>query len=243
MTTTTIEETETTDGRESGLLHRTFAADLQQGDGRTIDVRIVPYGERATVDDGKGAYQEEFAPGAFDDQLVAGHRLKVWLNFQHQRGIDAVVGKGVALREERDGLYGSFRAFEDAAGDKALLLVKEGMLDSVSLEFLSKRAIRTGEGIVRRVKAHLDAVALCRQGAYSGAQVLAVREAPGQILDEELLPVYMDPRLVERLRAQGVVLPDRYQAHPDESDTPAETGTSEDGTRQTEPTTSSEEPK
>jgi HK97 family phage prohead protease len=210
------------------ILYREFNADAAVGDGRTIDVRIVPYGERALVDDGFGEYTEEFSRGAFDEQLAAGHRLKVWLNFQHERGIGSVIGKGISLREESDGLYGSFRAFEHADGDKALLLVREEMLDSVSLEFKPKKGgtIRTAEGIVRRIKAHLDAVALCRVGAYSGAKVLAVREAPEQIIDEALLPVDIDPKRVERLRAQGIVLPSRYEAHP-ALDTPSRDGTSE----------------
>lgn len=224
-------DSEITEGRGSGLLHRTFNAELVPGDGRTIDARIVPYGEVALVDDGRGPFYEEFVPGAFDDQLVAGHRLKVWLNFQHQNRIDDIIGKGVALREEKDGLYGSFRAFEDSGGEKALTLIREGLLDSVSLEFKPKKGgtIRTAAGVVRRVKAHLSAVALCRVGAYVGAQVLAVREA--SIIDEELLPVDIDPELVERCRQLGIRLPQRYEAHPAETDTPADAGTSEDGTR------------
>jgi hypothetical protein len=42
----------------------------------------------------------------------------------------------------------------------------------------------------------------------------------------------MDAETVERCRRLGVELPERYQAHPDETDTPALTGTSESGTRQ-----------
>ena len=73
---------------------------------------------------------------------------------------------------------------------------------------------------------------------------LAVREEDIEevTIDEDLLPVDMNPELVERLRAQGVVLPSRYQAHPAETDTSAEPDTSEDGTRQHEETESSEEP-
>ena len=225
-------DTETNEGRESGLFRREFQADLVAGDGRTLDVRIVPYGETALVDDGHGPYKEEFVRGAFDDQLVAGHRLKVWLNFQHERGLQAIVGKGVHLREEVDGLHGTFRVLEHPDGDKALALLDE--LDSVSLEFLAKKTVRAASGVVRRVKAHLDAVALCRRGAYPSAKVLAVREdvvAPyDPILDEELLPLDLDSELVERLRANGVALPDRYTRHPaPESDTPVEvTDTSED---------------
>ena len=60
--------------------------------------------------------------------------------------------------------------------------------------------------------------------------MLAVREEV--ILDEELLPIDLDPELVERCRRLGIELPQRYQAHPAESDTPAESGHLRDGTRQ-----------
>jgi hypothetical protein len=60
-------------------------------------------------------------------------------------------------------------------------------------------------------------------------------------LDEEYLPVPLNPELVERCRRLGIQLPQRYQAHPDEAGTPAETGTPEDGTRQTEANANSQE--
>lgn len=224
------------------LLHREFQAEASVGDGRTIDLRMVPYGETALVDDGDGPYQEEFAFGAFDGQTEHAHR--VYMNFQHEKGIRSIVGKGVTLDSREDALYGSFRAFDDADGDKALTLVREGVLTGASIEFMPKQSVRTAEGVIRRLKAHLDAVALCRVGAYASAAVLAVREQEAeqeQILEAELLPVDMDPEVVERCRRLGMELPQRYQAHPVNTDTPAEAGTSDDGTRQTEPPTSSEE--
>jgi HK97 family phage prohead protease len=232
----------------SELLKREFAAEASVGDGRTIDLRMVPYDEVATVDDGDGPYQEEFAPGAFDGQTEHAHR--VYMNFQHEKGIRSVVGKGVTLESRPDALYGSFRAFEDADGDKALLLVREGVLTGASIEFMPKKggSIRTAAGVVRRIKAHLDAVALCRVGAYVGAGVLGTRgkdvddEDDHHVLEAELMPVDMDPERVERLRALGIALPDRYlKAHPAEKDTPPEGGTSDDGTRQPTNTLSSEE--
>ncbi len=225
------------------LLHREFQAEASVGDGRTIDLRMVPYGEPAMVNDGQGDYMEEFADTAFDGQTEHAHR--VYLNFQHEKGIRSIVGKGVTLESRADALYGSFRAFEDADGDKALMLVREGVLTSASIEFKPKKSVRTAEGVIRRLVAHLDAVALCRVGAYPGAGVLAVREQAEdeQILDAELLPAPIDPERVERLRAKGIVLPDRYnKAHPVDEGTPAQAGTpDDDGTRQSETNTSSEE--
>ncbi len=225
---------------------RQFQAELSTGDGRTVDVRIVPYGVSAEVsDDGRTMYREQWDDNCFDDQLVAGHRLKVLLNFEHLSGIGNVVGKGVSLRSvPGDGLHGSFRMDDDPAGNKALELVKDGILDSVSLEAYPKKSVRTADGVVKRVKAHLQNVALCRRPAFADARVLAVREQqPHQILDEEYLPYDPDPTMIERIKALGSVqLPARYETHPDdESDTPEE-GTPDDGTRQPDPATSSEEP-
>jgi hypothetical protein len=120
---------------------------------------------------------------------------------------------------------------ETAAGETTLALVKAGALEAVSLEAVPVKNIKAGS-VIQRAKANLRAIAFTRFGAYAGARVLAVREEQVTTFDEQLLPVDMDPELVARLRAQGIALPNRYQAHPDETDTPAEAGTSADGTRQ-----------
>ena len=226
-----------TEQPQDGLIRREFAADLTPGDGRTVDCRIVPYGERIEHNDGLGGvpkgmpYTEEWAAGAFSHQLKAANR--VLANVEHEEGLRGIVGHGIALIERHDGLYGSFKFHDNPDGDKALMLVKEGVLDTVSLEADSRKSIRTREGVVLRVKARLRNVAFARFGAYDGAAVLAVREAAIiEELPEELQPFEMDSETVERCRRLGIDLPQRYQAHPDETDTPAETGTSESGTRQ-----------
>jgi HK97 family phage prohead protease len=226
------------------LLERKIRAEASVGDGRTIVLRCVPYGEPTEVDDGAGPYMEEFVDGAFDGQTEHAHRI--YLNFQHEKGIRSIVGKGAKFESRPDALYGEFRALDDQDGEKALTLVREGVLTGASIEFKPKKSIRMPSGVIRRVQAHLDAVALCRVGAYAGAGVLALRDEddePEQILDAEFMPVDIDPERVERLRAQGIVLPDRYmKAHPVDEGTPAEAGTpDDDGTRQPEATTSSEE--
>lgn len=105
----------------------------------------------------------------------------------------------------------------------------------MSIEARPVKTIRSASGVVQRAKAHLTGFAFCVQGAFAGARVLALREAQDEeeitdevVLDRELLPVAMDPELVERCRRLGMQLPQRYQAHPAEPDTPAETGTSDE---------------
>jgi HK97 family phage prohead protease len=213
MTETVQEIQDEFEDRESGLLHRTFAAEVTAGDGRTVDVRIVPYGERAWANDGGGglargvAYEEEFVTGVFSHQLKAANR--VLANFEHQPGIGGVVGHGTLLREDSTGFYGSFRLHETADGDKALTLVKEGVLDGVSVEFAPVKSMRTAGGVVQRLKAHLDSIALCRQPAFKSAKVLAIREEI--MLDDSLLPVQPDPEVLARLERLGFELPERYQ--------------------------------
>lgn len=218
-----------------GMIVRNFAAEMTSGEGRTVDVRIVPYGERVVHNDGLGGvpkgipYSEEWMPGAFANQENAANRVLV--NFEHQKGIGGVIGHGLMLREAADGFYGSFKLHETPDGEKALMLVREGALGGVSLEAVSKKSIRMANGVVRRVKAHLHGIALTRKGAYSGSVVLALREE-AQIFDEEMLPVEIDPELIARCERLGIALPERMKAQPAETDTPALTGTSEDGTRQ-----------
>jgi HK97 family phage prohead protease len=230
---------------ETGLLRREFAAAVTAGDGRTVDVKIVPYDEPIEHNDGLGGvpmgvmYREEWAPGAFDHQLDAANR--VLANCEHEEGIRGVVGHGVALLSRSDGLYGSFKIHDTAAGETALTLIREGIFTTVSLEAHPRKHVRTAAGVLRRVKADLRNVAFARFGAYASARVLALREEAEAVFDEELLPVAPNPELIARCRALGIRLPQRYEAHPVENGHPGETGTPEDGTRQTETKPTSEE--
>jgi HK97 family phage prohead protease len=248
MSATTNDATSAAPELVNAIIHRTFAADLTPGDGRTVDVRIIPYGEQIEHDDGLGGlpigmpYTEEWAAGCFRHQERAANRILA--NGEHEQGVGGIVGHGIALREASDGFYGSFKIHETPDGDKALILINDGVWNSISLEARPVKTLRTAAGVVRRVKAHLEAIAFTRFGAYAGAQVLAVREQGLTIEDEvdpiadELRPAPMDPELVERCRRLGIELPERYEAHPDATDTPAdEAGTSGNGTRQDDQTT------
>lgn len=224
MSDTLIEQN--TETPERGFLVREFAAEVTAAEGRTVDVRIVPYGEQIEHNDGLGGvakgvtYREEWAPGAFDHQLAAANR--VLANCEHEEGIRGVVGHGIELVERKDGLHGSFKIHETPAGDTALVLIREGVYNTVSLEAIPRKSVRTVAGVVRRVKADLRGLAFTRFGAYQGAQVLAVRE---EIFEQELPLLDPDPELIERCRRLGIKIPQRYQAHPD-TDTPADAGTS-----------------
>lgn len=220
------------------MIVREFQAVDVGVEGRTVDVRVVPFDEVAEVADPpyERSYLEQWMPGCFDHQLRAASRIHA--NVNHSQHVIDTVGHGLSLRSERDGYHASFEIHETQAGETALALLRGGALPSVSLEAQAHpKGSRNVNGIVQRFKAHLRAVSFVREGAFAGAQVLAVREA--QIIDKELLPIDIPPERVERLRAQGIQLPSRYQAHPAE-DTPVESGTPETAPASDEPTTSEE---
>lgn len=183
---------------ERETLIREFPVEFAEGDGRTIEARIVPYNKPTRVVDlpehgGTGVpYEETWLPGAFENQTRAVGRIKVFLNFEHESGLRGIIGHGAALEDRQDALYGTFRVHENADGDKALQLVREGLLGGISLEAVPLRTVRKN-GVVERVRAHLDKVALCREPAYEGAEVLAVREAPDPDPDPDPDPAPPDP--------------------------------------------------
>lgn len=203
--------------RERGVLVREFDAAITGGDGRTVEMRIVPFGERAVLRDGLGGvpvgepYEEEWMPGCFDKQLRAAD--KIYLNFEHDGRLAGIIGRGMQLRSAGDGYHGSFRLLNGPDSDKALELVHEGVLAGASIEVPMRtvRSQRTRDGVIQRLKGHLDAVALCRRGAFASAIVTAVREAEMVIPDEELVPE-LDVDLVERCERLGISLPERYSA-------------------------------
>jgi HK97 family phage prohead protease len=153
---------------------RAFQAASVAVDGRTIEALVVPWDRPARVADAPRyePYQEAWVRGAFEEQL--GKHGKVLVNVEHEAGIRGVVGHGVELRDEREGLHGTFKLHKNSDGDKALELVREGLLDGISLEARALRSVTEG-GVVKRVKARLEAVALCRRPAFADARVLAVR--------------------------------------------------------------------
>lgn len=239
MSATDIEQN--TETAERPFLVREFVAADLAVEGRTVDVRLVPFGEVARVADPPAwePYQEEWMPGVFDHQLTAANRIHA--KYGHSQSVLDVVGHAMTLRAENDGYHVSAKIHQTVQGETTLELLRDGALPCVSLEARPVKNQRTATGVVQRMKANLTGFAFCRQGAFAGAQVLAIREAPETTLDEELLPVDLDPELVARCLRLGIQLPQRYTAHPAETDTPAEAGTSDDDTRQTRANTSSKE--
>ncbi len=216
---TEVDETLVSGGRE--VLVRTFAVSEQSVDGRTLHVRVVPFGETATVADPPDfrPYQEEFVPGVFDRQMNAANRIRLRTDHAaiddtggRRPGLAGVVGNALNLRETNGGVEAEFRFMQTPEADTALELVKNGGYDGVSAEFAPKVNKRTKEGVIQRVKAHLDSVALAVGPAYSNAAILGLREGEDDgtvtTIDEELMPPPVDLELLERCATLGIDLPE-----------------------------------
>lgn len=206
-----------TRGRE--VLVRTFAVAEQQLDGRTLHVRVVPFGEVATVADPPDykPYREQFMPGVFAGQENAAHRIRLRSDHaaiddrtgQRKPGTAGIVGNGIAIVEANGGVEGEFRFLDTPDAHTAMELVREGGYDGVSQEFIPIKTVLSRDGVKQRVKAHLDSVALAVGPAYTGAEILALRESPEEVvIDESLTIPPIDRQLLERCADLGIELPE-----------------------------------
>jgi HK97 family phage prohead protease len=201
------------------ILVRTFAVQAEAGDGRTINVRVVPFNEVADVADPPDfkPYKEQFMPGAFARNVPHAHRIRLRSdhaaldeNGGRKSGTSGIVGNGVKLTETDGGYEGEFKFLDTPDAMTARELVLNGGYDGVSAEFLPIKSMRTGDGIVQRQVAHLDSVALATGPAYSSAAILSLREEQivDEIVDKSMLPPPPDPALLERCAELGIELPE-----------------------------------
>jgi hypothetical protein len=149
---------------------REFTAQLEvRGDGRTLEGIAVPYGTEARI----GRYVEVFARGAFAD--AGTHPLTA----THPRtGADLPIGRSVELREQPDGLHGTWHVSDIELGNEVLTLVRDGVPLGLSVGFVEGRNRWNRDRTrVERLTATLDHVAVVRTPAYGDARIHAVRTA------------------------------------------------------------------
>jgi hypothetical protein len=161
-----------------GPQERTFELIMElrsSSDGRTLFGRAVPYGVIAQV----ASFRERFQPGVFSRQVGSGQVGQVKLYDAHSDRIDGrhPIGRTTGLREQPDGLYGEWQLFDTSRAEDALKLVKAGEVTGLSVGFSAKGAgsQRGEDGVIDRISAHLDHVALTHEPVYADAQVLGVR--------------------------------------------------------------------
>jgi HK97 family phage prohead protease len=160
------------------LLTRSFEDAEVYAKGRRVELMCAPFNTPARVldpppsGDGK-PYYEELLPGCFREATL--DPLAVELDIAHN---ERTIGHADRLEEKPDGLHGVFTLTGSRREvDRTTALIRSGHLGSASVCFSPVESRGSPAGVVQRVKVDLSRVALCRQGAYEGARVLAARSA------------------------------------------------------------------
>src|SRR5262245_37771697 len=136
------------------------------GDGRTVEVRLVPWDAPARVtDNGRDWYSETFARGGL--RLATGRLL---VRSEHD---GAVIGRIDTADNRDDGLYAALRIADTAAGRDTLALIADGVVDAVSVEFDDAAPLTHGDQVIR-TGAVCTGVALTLHPQHA-APVVAVR--------------------------------------------------------------------
>lgn len=168
------------------------------GDGRTVFGRIVPFGEVINfVDeyDANRIKKERFVKGAFSKQSKPAAWARVLLTFHHEDGFTNTIGYGRNVRELDDGAYATFRLYE-ADASKAREMI-ENSHSGLSVAFSPRGRERTDEtGVIVRDSVHVHKVGITNDPAYTGAEVLAVRESDGDLGTPHLDQVRADLALM-----------------------------------------------
>jgi len=122
----------------------------------------VPYNQRANIG---GVYEEEFAPGAI--RSVEG--VKVF--WQHEE----VIGKLISGRDTEAGFEVRGAISDIPLGRQAHTLLRDGVIDKLSVGFVPLEQTREGN-VITRTSVLLREVSLVNFPAYDGASISEVRQ-------------------------------------------------------------------
>jgi HK97 family phage prohead protease len=158
-----------------------------EGNGRTLEGPLLPWGVEARVLDRGRLVVEVFERGSLADVDPA----RVPLTARHP--VDAQqlpIGVTVELRDEADALHGAWRVSKTALGDEVIELARDGVPLGLSVGFIEVAGGNRWSADRKRVtrtRAALDHVAVVRVPAYAGAGVAGVRAASGPATGTPLL--------------------------------------------------------
>jgi HK97 family phage prohead protease len=176
-----------------------------EGDGRNFSAVAVRYN---TIDD----YQTVFAPGCFADSL---QRRRPTITWGHDWS--EPIGRVVSFEDTPEALIIHARLSDPEAvprARQAMAQLRDGDIDDVSVGFSIDDSSDTKEekGVVTFLRATLNEVACVLRGAVPGAKVLAIRSAPGMVIEAETAG-----QLLAQLKAGSLTLKDALQAVEDSS--------------------------
>jgi phage head maturation protease len=165
-----------------GLIERAWEIEAEPTiDGRTVLLRIVPYGRPTMVRDYRrdgtvsGPYEEEWEKGAFRHVAKAPHRVPLIVGRHEDRENPwDDIGRAELLEERDDALYGAFPIDESPFGDHALNKIRTKQWRGVSVGARDIKHRMDGSKIVRTL-AHLDHVLITERAQVPGAEILTLR--------------------------------------------------------------------
>ncbi len=103
-----------------------------------------------------------------------------------------MIGHSVRITNRIDGLQIAFRVRDGRTGDWVLSAIRDGIITACSVTATPLRS-RVRDGVLQREKAHVVAVALVAEGAYTRAHILGIRRTrssdqpvPTTTLEEQL---------------------------------------------------------
>lgn len=173
------------------------------GDGRTVYGLAVPFDEPGWVMDRDSPvpYQETWRMGAFAQTIAErGDRVKF---LKHHNKQSDPIGRATMLREDPAGLVAEFRVSKTQAGDETLELVRDGVLDGLSIGFVNvedgwRVTERDSDGAptaIDRVRAKLMETSVVTWATFASAMIAGVRTAvPDQDGDQPDQQVSPDQR-------------------------------------------------
>jgi uncharacterized protein len=168
------------------LTAQVVSVDAAAGDqlSRTISGIAVPYGETAIVSDGTAV---RFEQGALP---VDGKAPKLFMYHQS----DQPVGLVTAREDTDEGMLFTARISATAAGDEALTLALDGVLDSVSVGVNPTKFTYDDEGTMIVTAADWLELSLVPIPAFAGAEIQEVyASAENTVLASEPEPDNTDP--------------------------------------------------
>ena len=138
-------------------------------DGRTLEGRILPYGEVIEVNGGKETFDEGVFDGTDPDTVA--------LLWQHDP--DRPIGRMTKLDDVRDGdapgYYATFRLGDTTTARDALSLLKDGIIRGLSVGVIPDKTV-SRKGVRVHRSARLVETSVVTFAAYNGAQATAVRK-------------------------------------------------------------------
>lgn len=154
-------------------------------DGRTLDGRIVPYGEVASIveldqeTNQVVRYQEQFlrhslAAMAQGFKARSGKGLHVPFLIDHNDSFQNLIGHAVELDSRDDGAYATFRLYDDTNIVKIRSILNESHT-GLSIAFKDTREPKLLDGVVSRVQVFVGHVAATPSPAYATAGISSMR--------------------------------------------------------------------